>query len=458
MNSKIIRDTYLITKSIGRGGYSEVYLAVDQKLRRKVAVKRLNLVVLGEKDRQRFLREAHLLARTEHPHVIPIYSLEEEGDDLYIVMQYAERGSLLDLFKASPDGLPIADVVDIGIAMCKALIAVHEQDVIHRDVKPGNILLVTEASVQTPVPKLADFGIARDLLASPLTTPDMPLGTLVYMPPEAIRGREGVVDERRDIYGLGAVLYEALTGRPPLGAEVSEILARLDSGPTSPRQTRADVPEWLDQVILKALAIHRPDRYPTVHQMLVALEQGRRSEQIAPESQSQQRNWLMRYLLTFDTGRVRTIVDQAVANIMANFAWWLIGGIGAALLILIGVTSNSPILSPTATLTPSATSSPTATATLTITPTWTPSLTHTPTPGTATSTRAPTRTIKPVLTPTRAVTRTRTPAATHAVSSTPTSPVPPPPPPEPTSTPTPTNTLVPPEPDTATPTNTLVSP
>ena len=281
MEQRLIDGRDKIIDSIASGGQAEVYLAHDLRLDRKVAVKRSNLLLLDEKNRRRFEREARMLANIRHPHVITIHSLEREGNHLYIVMEYADGHSLLDRINAFSGRLPIDETVNIGIAICKALAAVHARGIIHRDVKPGNILLVTTHGEEETLPKLADFGVARDVTATPLTTG--PLGTLQYMPPEAIKGREAKPDERRDVYGLGAVLYHALTGRPPLGNEPGEILRNLDHAPMSPCAIRNDVPAWLERIILKALDPDRANRYPAMQEMLAELEEGIR----LPETEKQ---------------------------------------------------------------------------------------------------------------------------------------------------------------------------
>ena len=438
MNQKLICDRYRITQRIGRGGFSEVYLAADERLGRQVAIKRLDLLVLDATAQKRFLREAYILARIRHRHVISIYSLEEDGDDHYIVMEYADQGSLHDRITASSAMLPITDIVDLGIAMCKALAAVHAQGIIHRDTKPHNILLVTEVGEKEPTPKLADFGVARDIVATSLTQGSPTPGTLVYMPPEALFEEEGKADERRDVYGLGATLYEALTKHLHLVD-----IRHPDRPPVSPCFFRSDVPTWLEQIILRALASNRDDRYPTMHEMLADLEKGKKlletvevpaQEPISPpvEPKLPEESWLARYVKNLTTSRRFHILDQAISNVLANFVWWLIGGILLVLVSFLGLRSCSGIQRVTATPTPTtSTVTPTTTLTITITPsptftatpsgTPTPSPTSTPTPTYAfTPTPTATPTLTPTRTPTRIPTRTRTATPTWVLTSSPT--------------------------------------
>lgn len=428
MEQRLIDGRYKIIDSIASGGQAEVYLAHDLRLDRKVAVKRSNLLLLDEINRRRFEREARILADIQHPHVITIHSLEREGNHLYIVMEYADGHSLLDRINASSGRLPIDETVNIGIAICRALAAVHTRGIIHRDVKPGNILLITSHGEEKTLPKLADFGVARDVTATPLTT--HPPGTYQYMPPEAIKGREAKPDERRDVYGLGAVLYHALTGRPPLGNELGEILRNLDHAPMSPRAIRNDVPAWLERIILKALDPDRANRYPTMQEMLAELEEGIG----LPETEK-----------------------QHVGSVASSARWVLVGIVAILVLILalklyfellMPVPTSTPlstvtytvplVVNPTHTVTdaptliPTSTPTPSDTITATDTPTSTPTSTHTPT---STPTSIPTSkpTSFPTSTPTSAPKSSDTMIATDTPTATPTS----------THTPTSTPTLLP---------------
>ena len=458
MVQMLLSGRYEVLKRIGLGGFSEVYLAKDDNLGRVVAIKRANLLSLTETDRKRFLREARTLAKIQHPHIITIHDLvEEEDGHLYIVMQYADKGSLLEWIAANPNGLPIADVVEIGIAICKALVAVHENGVIHRDVKPGNILLVTEVATEKPVPKLADFGLARDLTATPLTASEPVIGTWQYAAPEVFRGSEEALDERRDVYSLGAVLYHAVTGRLPFG---SDRFLHLDRAPKSPHRLRREVPAWLAQIILKALAVRQTRRYSGARAMLSALEQGRSRLQAALESRPMRRNGWTRYFQDFNSQRIRAIFDQAISNVLGNFLWWLIG----IIVVVVGVRSctalsdlatspiPTPAIAPTMSPTENATNTPAVATTMIPSPTLsrTPKLTHTLTP-TPTATSTATRTLTPTSSPTRiqpSRTRSLTPSSTSTLTPVFR------PPKEPTEAQGATSTPTPPTPpgDTATPT------
>ncbi len=382
-----ILNRYTVIGRLDRGGQAEVYLARDLRLNRKIAIKRSNLRRLSETDRERFLREASILARTRHRYIIPIYSLEEDGDWLYMVTQFADGGNLLDQIAAYQHGLPINEVIDVGIAMCKALEAVHLAGIIHRDVKPGNVLLVTEEGEDKPVPKLSDFGIARDRTAAPLTLVGETPGTPVYMPPEATGVGEDQVDERRDVYALGATLYEALTKTVPLRSLSPlrdwELLLHLREPPVSPRRLRKDVPVWLECIILRALEPNPEERYHTMHEMLADLEQGKRS---------------------LETGEAPPAVP-----VKRRVSWQLIGtGITFSIVFIVALalffgsraivplrTTPSPTASYTAAVSPSVSFTVAATPSLVPSETPTATATASPTP-TFTLTPSPTRTGRPL--------------------------------------------------------------
>jgi serine/threonine protein kinase len=413
MNQELVGDRYRIINSIGRGGFSEVFLAFDESLRRNVAIKRLDLISLRATDRERFLREAHILARLRNRHIVTIYSLEERDDHLHIVMEYADQGNLLDLINASPDGLQIDYVVDVGISMCRALSVVHAEGIIHRDVKPDNILLFTEQGEERPVPKLADFGLARDMACTPLTPTDhRVVGTMPYMPPEAILGEEQEADARRDVYALGATLYQALTGHLPRGNEFEEIIRNLRRPATPPRHHRHDIPMWLGKVIVKALANDPNRRYSTMDQMLADLK---------PDEQEQP----VKRLVTHS--RVWRIIEDAAAEVLGNAIWWILGAIVVFALTRLyssfhngmpGVTERG-ISAPTSTATATVSPAVSPTHAATIAPAVLPS--HTPTPTMATPpTSTPTPSPTPTSTPIPPPTATRTPISTPTPTRTPT--------------------------------------
>jgi eukaryotic-like serine/threonine-protein kinase len=258
---------YLIEREIGRGGMATVYLARDVRHDRKVAVKVLNPELGAVLGVDRFLAEIRVTANLQHPNLLALFDSGEthtgpghEGAFLYYVMPYVEGESLrarLDREKQ----LPIDEAVRITVAVASALDYAHRHGVIHRDLKPENVLL------HDGQPLVADFGIALAVSnagAGRITQTGLSLGTPQYMSPEQATG-DRVIDGRTDVYSLGAVLYEMLTGEPPhTGATAQAIIARvITDKPRSVRATRDTVPEHIDLAIERALAKLPADRWPT---------------------------------------------------------------------------------------------------------------------------------------------------------------------------------------------------
>jgi serine/threonine-protein kinase len=202
--------THRVVRQLGSGGMATVFLVTDAKHDRQVALKVLRPEVAGAVGAGRFLREIETAARLTHPHLLPLHDSGQIGDLLYYSMPFVDGESLRSRIDRE-GALPIADAVSIATECADGLSYAHEHGIIHRDVKPGNILLSAGHAV------LADFGIARALeeAAEPsLTTQGVAVGTVGYMSPEQATG-EGAVDERSDVYALGCVLYEMLTGERP---------------------------------------------------------------------------------------------------------------------------------------------------------------------------------------------------------------------------------------------------
>jgi TolB-like protein/tRNA A-37 threonylcarbamoyl transferase component Bud32/lipoprotein NlpI len=274
-----LADRYPIEREIGRGATTIVYLAHDQKHDRKVAVKVLQADLTLALRTQRFLREIRIAAKLSHPHILPLYDSGEVAGALYYVTPYVEGESLRDRLTRERQ-LPVEEALRIARDVATALSYAHDHSVVHRDVKPENILLAAGSEAV-----VADFGIARALsMASGGTqTPTgVTLGTPAYMSPEQAAGsREQAVDGRSDVYSLGCVLYEMLAGHPPFdGATPQELLARhaLDPVP-SLKAARPGVPDHLEHTIAKALAKVPTDRFRTMAQFVDALggaEGGRR--------------------------------------------------------------------------------------------------------------------------------------------------------------------------------------
>ena len=264
--------SYLIDSVIGRGGMSVVYRAKHLRLGMWVAIKVL-APQLGADDafRERFLREAQMAATVDHPNVIPIHDMGVHESSLYIVMRYVSGGDLKTLLAESGPLSP-----DRALALLKpvasALDAAHANGLVHRDVKPANVLIQRSQTGVVEHVYLTDFGIAKSSTATPgLTGTGMFIGTIEYMAPEQLESRE--VSPQTDVYALGATFYQCLTGRIPFERELSEG-ARPPIGPLDAVATlRPGLPPALDGVFARALARDAADRYRTCGEFLDACEQ-----------------------------------------------------------------------------------------------------------------------------------------------------------------------------------------
>jgi ligand-binding sensor domain-containing protein/tRNA A-37 threonylcarbamoyl transferase component Bud32 len=264
---------YRIVEQIGQGGMATVFKAYQPSVDRYVAVKVLSShFTTDENFMARFTREARTLARLEHPHILPVHDHGEQDGTAYLVMRYCETGTLKDLISAG-EPLSLQDVVRILSQVGRALDYAHSQGVIHRDIKPSNILIDPRGDVF-----LTDFGIAKLVVESAqFTATGGIVGTPAYMAPEQALGEP--VDHRSDIYALGVVLYELVTGQVPYEAETPlAVLFKHVSEPLPlPRQVKPDLPPALERVILKAMAKSPDDRFQSAQQMIDALDRAVRS-------------------------------------------------------------------------------------------------------------------------------------------------------------------------------------
>lgn len=260
---------YEIQREIGRGAMGIVYLGRDPIIDRSVAIKclRPNLIEEREEAKQRFQQEVLALGRLVHPNIVTIFDAGEdpETERKFIVMEYIEGISLAELLKQE-ERLSVDQVRSIGIQVCHALDFAHSKGVIHRDIKPGNILLSPDLSRA----KVTDFGIAR-LDRGNQTRTDRLLGTPQYMSPEQCNG--GVLDGRSDLFAAGALLYELLTRQKPFpGENMTAIIHRvLTKHPPSPATINFDIPEPLSALIMKALEKSPERRFSSGREMAAAL-------------------------------------------------------------------------------------------------------------------------------------------------------------------------------------------
>ena len=260
---------YLIDSVIGRGGMSVVYRAKHSRLGMAVALKVLAPELSADDTfRERFLREAQMAAAVDHPNVIPIHDMGVHDSSLYIVMRYVAGGDLKTLLaKAGP--LDPVQAIALLMPAALALDAAHTHGLIHRDVKPANILLQRSGGGDVDHVYLTDFGIAKSASSTTrLTSTGAFIGTIEYMAPEQMDGRD--ISARTDVYALGATFYECVTGRVPYQRELSEGV-RFPSGPPESVAARhPGLPRALDGPIARALAQDPADRYVTCEQFLLA--------------------------------------------------------------------------------------------------------------------------------------------------------------------------------------------
>ena len=262
---------YRVESLLGRGGMSVVYLAEHIRLGRKVALKVLAPALAQDASfRERFIRESQRAAELDHPNVIPIYDAGEieqvDGTGvLYIAMRYV-RGSDLKSMILREGPLSVGRTLFILDQAASALDAAHDRDLVHRDVKPANIL-VAEPSDHV---YLTDFGVVKHTASRGMTATGVFMGTVDYSAPEQIEGL--TLDRRTDVYALGCVLYECLAGRPPFDrdSELAVMHGHLSVEPPRVTDAQPDLPKGLDRVIATALAKTRDDRFPTCPDLIDA--------------------------------------------------------------------------------------------------------------------------------------------------------------------------------------------
>jgi serine/threonine-protein kinase len=321
-----LRDRYRVERELGRGGMAVVLLAEDLKHHRRVALKVLQPELSAALGGERFLREIEIVAGLQHPHILPLYDSGQSAGLLYYVMPYAEGESLRQRL-AREGQLSLDAALGITREVGSALQYAHEHGVIHRDVKPENVMLTAGQAVVT------DFGIARALHAAggeSLTLSGMVVGTPQYMCPEQAAG--GAVDGRGDQYSLACVLYEMLVGQPPFtGPSAQAVLARHSLDPVpGVRVVRQAVPPDVEAAILRAMAKTPADRFPSIRRFLEALElshalSGAPNVPSGPATDTRRRS------------RRRAAAALVATLMLAAAGWWLVarrppppGGVAAS--------------------------------------------------------------------------------------------------------------------------------
>lgn len=270
---------YCISSLLGEGGMGRVYLAEDTKLRRKVSLKFLSKVVISDHEKLlRFEQEARAASALNHPNILTIYEFGEDNDEQFIATEFVEGQTLRERMQRP---IELDEALEIAVQITSALVAAHRVNIVHRDIKPDNVIIRKHDGLV----KVVDFGLAKILTTrTPATTingeapnrfktgPGVVMGTVAYMSPEQARGDK--VDERSDIWSLGAVLYEMITGSTPFAADTSnEIISGILSRQRAAPLTRFtdDVPERLQEIVEKVLTKDRDERYQTSKDLLIDL-------------------------------------------------------------------------------------------------------------------------------------------------------------------------------------------
>ena len=271
MQQSVIDDRYTLVELLGSGGMAQVYLAHDEVLDRDVAIKILRGPYAEDEEFVgRFRQEARSAAGLSHPNIVSVYDQGRSEDGAYyMAMEYVPRGTLKDRIRR--DGALAPDAaIGVALQISDALQPAHEKGVIHRDIKPQNVLVTASGNV-----KVADFGIARAASATNFTRTGDVLGTAGYMSPEQAKGE--LVEPQSDLYSLGVVLYEMLTGNLPYEAEdaLAQAMKHIHEPPPSPREANLEVPEALDALTMKLLAKNPEDRYPSAAALANDLERVR---------------------------------------------------------------------------------------------------------------------------------------------------------------------------------------
>ena len=268
--TQALSDQYALEREIGVGGMATVYLARDIKHERQVALKVLRPELSSAMGAERFPREIRLVASFNHPHILSLYDSGQSAGFLYYVMPFVEGETLAQRLQREHQ-LPVSDTLRILGEVADALAYAHERGVVHRDIKPANVLLSGRHAV------VADFGVAKALAASAgdqLTTVGIAVGTPQYMAPEQAMGEAGI-DHRVDIYALGCLAYEMLTGEPPFsGRSAQAVLSAHVMEPVAdPREKRAAIPDALAELVLKCLDKQPADRWQSAAEVRNRLEE-----------------------------------------------------------------------------------------------------------------------------------------------------------------------------------------
>src|SRR6266498_2379097 len=432
MGPRILAGRYEVGRLLGAGGMAEVYEGHDRLLARRMAIKiLLSQYAHDPAFLERFRREAQSAASLPHPNIVSVFDTGSDGDTWFIVMELVAGNTLRDLIHLHGPVHP-ARAAEICSEVAGALAVAHARGIVHRDVKPGNVMLTTEGKV-----KVMDFGIARATAVPSITQTSAVVGTAQYIAPEQAQGLE--VDGRTDVYALGCCLYEMVTGQVPFSGPTPVAIAyrHVREEPTPPRALNPDVPPPLERVCLKAMAKRPEDRYQTAAEMQRDLERVRVGEPVTvagplPSQQTTQAIGAAGYgeAATSLLGAGGTVAGTRAARYAEGVPEQRRGSLGWVLaailaLVVVGLAAffitravTSPSTSPSTTVT-TPTTPPTSAPTTTEPPT-TP--TTRPPTSRPTTTRPPTTTEPPTTPttqpPTTPTTRPPTTATTKGITTT----------------------------------------
>jgi serine/threonine-protein kinase len=317
---------YKVVEKLGEGGMGVVYKAKDTKLKRTVALKFLPPQTLAAKDdKSRFMREAQAAAALNHPNIATVYAIDEHEEQMFIAMEFIEGESLKEKIAAAP--LKLKKVIDYATQIAEGLKAAHEKGVVHRDIKSQNIMVTNNGQI-----KIMDFGLAKLAGGSMLTKQGMTMGTINYMSPEQAQGEK--VDHRSDIWSLGVVMYEMITGQHPFKGDYEQALvyAIMNQDPEHITALRSGVPMELERIVFKALAKDPDYRYQSVNEIPVDL----RGIEVSSKSTSQLSAPASRLSTIAPAAKPPSRVKQIIPWILvfamaalAGFSFWRSGSISS---------------------------------------------------------------------------------------------------------------------------------
>lgn len=373
MIGQTLNNRYTITSRLGKGVMGMVYRATDTKSGKAVALKIISSELIIDPDMlERFRREGEALSKLKHPNIVGFIDAFQHDENYVIVMEYVSGGSLYELIKVGP--LPIEQVRQIALDLCDALIRAHRLSIIHRDLKPENILIDQDGT-----PKLADFGVARLSEGTRLTRSGTQVGTPYYMSPEAWEGK--TLDAQADIWSLGVILFEMLTGQVPFGGDTGPaVMNKVFTSPSPDlKKLRADVSKSLAKIVSRMLTRDKNRRYRTMREVAVDLER-EPSAKIDKDGQEESRAISAKKPFNWNSTAALLIFGMAAISIFMAFGFpqWATQLANRPLQVADQTPTTSTSLSLAATNSPAPTLTPTMTATPTRIPSRTPSVTPTP--------------------------------------------------------------------------------